>query len=331
MRLLQIAHRNGERRVCAVEGDSLRTLSGYSTVYALANAALDAATPLLEFASQHLATEHIEYEKVYNGASEWRILPVVDHPSDPARLLVSGTGLTHQRSADQRQAMHAADAKPTDSIRMYEWGVEGGRPDAGCVGTAPEWFYKGNGTILRGHGQALQVPAHADDGGEEPEIAGVYLIDRTGAPRRIGMAIGNEFSDHVLEKRNYLYLAASKLRNCAIGPELVLDFDFSDVRGEVAIERNNTVLWSRPIRSGEAAMCHSLQNLEHHHFKFEDHRRPGDLHVHFFGADAFSFGAGLKLEQGDVMRVTFEGYGRALRNPVTIDRTEHKLVSVSPA
>jgi hypothetical protein len=224
--------------------------------------------------------------------------------------------------------MHAADAKPTDSLRMYEWGVEGGRPAAGTIGTAPEWFYKGNGTLLRGHGDPLQVPAYADDGGEEPEIAGVYVIDASGAPRRVGMAIGNEFSDHVLERRNYLYLAASKLRTCAIGPELVLDADFSDVRGEVAIERGAETVWSRAVHTGEASMSHSLANLEHHHFKYEAHRRPGDLHVHYFGADAFSFGAGLALEDGDVMRVSFAGFGRALRNPVSIDRSPAQLIGV---
>jgi hypothetical protein len=282
-------------------------------------------------AGRHASTERVAYEAVYAGASEWRILPVVDHPDDPARLLVSGTGLTHRRSADQRQSMHAADAEPTDSLRMYELGVEGGKPAPGAAGHAPEWFYKGTGTLLRGHNDTLVVPSHAEDGGEEPEIAGVYLIDRHGAPRRLGMAAANEFSDHVLERRNYLYLAASKLRESAVGPELVLDPDFHDVPGEVAIERGEAVVWSRAIRTGDAAMCHSLQNLEHHHFKFDAHRRPGDLHVHYFGADAFSFGAGLTLQTGDVMRVRFEGFGRALRNPVLVDRTPARLVAVEPA
>ena len=64
-------------------------------------------------------------------------------------------------------------------------------------------------------------------------------------------------------------------------------------------------------------MCHSLSNIEHHHFKFAFHRRPGDLHIHFFGADAFSFGDGVRLEDGDTMQVRFEGFGRALRNPLS--------------
>jgi len=314
-----------------VEDDALRTLAGPRTTYALVVSALEARVPLPEWTSRHLSNELLPYSPVYQGSSDWRILPVVDHPDDAARLFVSGTGLTHQRSADQRQAMHGAGAAPTDSLRMYELGVEGGRPPTGSIGAAPEWFYKGNGTLLRGHNDTLVVPSHADDGGEEPEIAGVYLIDSSGTPRRIGMSAANEFSDHQLEQRNYLYLAASKLRQSAIGPELVLNPDFSDVRGEVAIERDGQVLWSRAIRTGEAAMCHSLRNLEHHHFKFDVHRRPGDLHVHYFGADAFSFGAGIVLRSGDVMRVQFDGFGRPLRNPIAIEQTAARLVDVSPA
>ena len=329
MRLVQLS-RGHERRLCVVDGAALLALQGHRNVYAMALAAVEAGEPLQEYATRAVTDLTLDYDAIYAGQSDWCILPVIDHPQDTARLLVSGTGLTHKRSAEQRQAMHAADDRPTDSLRMYQWGVEGGRPAPGAIGVAPEWFYKGNGTLLRGHGDALDVPAYADDGGEEPEIAGVYVIDAEGNPRRVGMAIGNEFSDHVLERRNYLYLAASKLRSCAVGPELVLNPDFSDARGEVAIEREGQTVWKRSIHSGETSMSHSLANLEHHHFKFEGHRRPGDVHVHFFGADAFSFGAGISLEAGDVMTVQFEGFGRALRNPVVIDRSTARPVEVRP-
>jgi hypothetical protein len=327
MRLVQLTH-GTDRRVCLVDEPDLFVIRGHTSIYSMALDAAESQTPLRELVERATTDERLDYDAIYDGRSEWRILPVIDHPADPARLLVTGTGLTHKRSAEQRQSMHAADAKPTDSLRMYEWGVEGGRPTAGAIGTAPEWFYKGNGTLLRGHGDSLDVPVYADDGGEEPEIAGVYVIDGNGSPRRIGMAIGNEFSDHVLERRNYLYLAASKLRTCAIGPELVVDSTFDDVPGEVSVERAGKTIWSRDVHTGEAAMSHSLANLEHHHFKFEGHRRPGDVHVHYFGADAFSFGAGIALEDGDVMRVQFDGFGRALRNPVSIDRSPARLIEV---
>jgi len=69
-------------------------------------------------------------------------------------------------------------------------------------------------------------------------------------------------------------------------------------------------------------MCHSLANMEHHHFKFAGHRQPGNVHVHFYGADALSCGDGVVLRDGDVAEVRFEGFGRALRNAI---REEAKL------
>ena len=109
---------------------------------------------------------------------------------------------------------------------------------------------------------------------------------------------------------------------------MVLDPDFHHVRGEAAIERAGSVIWSKPIQTGESVMSHSLANLEHHHFKFEAHRRPGDLHIHFFGADAFSFGEGIRLADGDIMRVGFTGFGRPLRNPVRIAAGPDRFVAV---
>ena len=329
MRLIQLINSDGERRVCLVEEARLRLIGEHSSVYALAQGALENEATLAATVNRYLTSEELDYDEIYQGRSSWRILPPIDHPDEPARCMVSGTGLTHKGSAANRQAMHAADAAPTDSMRMFQWGLEGGRPAPGQVGVSPEWFYKGPGTILRAHGEPLEVPAYAEDGGEEGELAGVYLIDAAGAPRRLGMTIGNEFSDHRFEKKNYLYLAASKLRTCAIGPELVVDPDYSSVPGEVSIERDGVTMWSKAILTGDAAMSHSLANMEHHHFKHDAHRRPGDLHIHFFGAAALSFGDGVELNDGDVMQVSFAGFGRPLRNPVRISRSEETLVGVS--
>jgi hypothetical protein len=327
MRLIQLQGTD-KRAVGIVDDRRLHLLDKCQSIFALAQFALSAEIPLVEAAELRRGTASLDYEEIYRGESVWRVLPAIDHPFDAARCLVSGTGLSHIRSASNRNAMHTAGEHVTDSMRMYQWGVEGGKPLTGRPGAAPEWFFKGNGHILRAHNEALPVPPFADDGGEEPEIAGIYIVDDAGAPRRIGMCAGNEFSDHVLEKKNYLYLAASKLRHCAIGPELVVDPDFSRVPGRVTIERHGDPVWSREIATGESVMCHSLANLEHHHFKFDQHRHPGDVHVHFFGADAFSFGEGVKLKDGDVMQVSFEGFGRPLRNLVAIAQQEHEMVVV---
>jgi hypothetical protein len=317
------------RRVALVEEPHLRLLDGCNSVYELATAAFATNIRLSEAARQRSTKDRLDYDLVYSGQSEWQLLPPVDHP-EPARCLVSGTGLTHLGSARDRQSMHSSAAEElTDSMKMFRWGVEGGRPESGKIGTAPEWFYKGTGTTLRAHGEALDVPCYAEDGGEEAEIAGVYLIAADGSPRRLGMAGGNEFSDHRFEKKNYLNLAGSKLRTCALGPELVVDPEFQSVPVEVNIERNGGIVWSTKFRTGESEMCHSLQNMEHHHFKFAAHRRPGDIHIHFFGTDSLSFGAGVQLENGDVMRIAFEGFGRPLRNPVCIDSNAPNLIQVT--
>ena len=188
-------------------------------MYELAEQALAAGRTLTALVAERVTGDGMDYAAVYAGVSPWRLLPPIDHPAEPTRCLVSGTGLTHMGSARDRQAMHTtAPEEVTDSMRMFRSGLEGGRPEPGRIGTAPEWFYKGTGTILRAHGEPLLVPSYAEDGGEEAEVAGVYLIDAEGRPRRLGMAVGNEFSDHRFERKNYLNLAGSKLRTCAWAP-----------------------------------------------------------------------------------------------------------------
>lgn len=330
MRLIQIA-RVGERRVGLVEGKRLRLVDARCPdIYSLAIQAAEGDGNLTAAVEAVIGDETLDYTPIYETNSGWRILPAFDHPADAGRCLVSGTGLTHKASAENRAAMHSSIDQPiTDSMRMYRMGLEGGSPKPGAIGVQPEWFYKGNGSILRGHGEPLSVPAYASDGGEEPEMAGVYIVSRGGEPFRVGFAIGNEFSDHRMEKQNYLYLAPSKLRACAIGPELTIgETPFDDVPGTVTIYRNGSVVWRKDIWTGEKNMSHSLANLEHHHFKYEAHRRVGDAHIHFFGADAFSFGDGIVLEAEDVMEVSFPQFGKALRNPLRVDRTAEKLAAV---
>ena len=329
-RLVQL--QNGPaRRVALVGEPHLYLLADAGSVFELADQAVRTGVSLRRLVEQKTTDERLEYDPIYAGRSPWRLRPAADHPADPAHCLVSGTGLTHLGSAINRQSMHSpAGAELNDSMKMFRLGVEQGRPPAGQVGVAPEWFHKGDGAMLRAHGEPLDVPPYAEDGGEEAEIAGVYLIGPDGRPHRIGMAAGNEFSDHQFEKRNYLNLAGSKLRTCALGPELVIDPEFDSVAGTVKIERAGNVRWSQEIRTGEREMCHSLANLEHHHFKFEGHRRPGDVHVHFFGACSLSFGAGVELAPGDVMDIAFTGFGRPLRNPLRRLEVENRLTLVHP-
>ena len=330
MRLVQL--KAGEvRRVAVVEEPKLRLLRNFDSMYALAQAAIANGGNLTSVANGHLTDESVDYDQVYEGRAQWKLLAPIDHPQEIARCLVSGTGLTHLGSARDRASMHMAkEQELTDSMKMFRWGVEGGRPGDGEIGIAPEWFHKGYGSMVRAHGEPLLVPAYAEDGGEEAEIAVAYVIGPDGRPYRVGMAQGNEFSDHRFEKKNYLNLAGSKLRTCSIGPELVIDPDFRTAPGTVTIQRSGQEFWSQSISSGEEEMSHSLRNLEHHHFKFELHRRPGDVHIHFLGAHSLSFGQGIELKDGDLMEIHFEGFGRPLRNSIEVIKKKDAAIDVIP-
>jgi hypothetical protein len=125
LRLVQLDHPTEGRRVAAVEEPDLRLLAGYPTVYHLARAAIDSGRGLADLARASLSSEALAYDPVYEGRTPWRLLPPFDHPDEPGRCLVTGTGLTHKASAENRQAMHAAtgtaagDRPPTDSMKMW--------------------------------------------------------------------------------------------------------------------------------------------------------------------------------------------------------------------
>jgi hypothetical protein len=297
------------------DGAGVGVVGSFESTYELAQAALAAAESLDAYASSRAAPAAFDYPHLLNGR---RLLPPLTHP-DPARCLVSGTGLTHYGSASTRDHMHrklAASETLSDSMQMFKWGVEGGRPSGAAPGAQPEWFYKGDGDCVVACGQPLHSPSFALDGGEEPEIVGLYLIAPDGTPQRLGFAIGNEFSDHVTERKNYLYLAHSKLRPCAIGPELRTGAPPPHMEGVSRIRRAGKVLWERPFLTGETNMCHSLANLEYHHFKYAAHRRPGDVHLHFFGTATLSCADGIQTAPGDVFEVELPDFGAPLANPL---------------
>lgn len=323
MHLVQIAHPS-QRRVAVVREPRLVLLREVESIYVLAEKALLEGCRLSDVVEELASDEDLSYDDIYDGRSDWKLLAPIDCPGEPHRLHISGTGLTHLGSARDRQAMHVPSTageqgEMTDSMRMFEWGRQGGRPAEGKIGVAPEWFYKGDGSIVQVPFGPLCIPGYAEDGGEEAEVAAIYLVDHNGNPWRIGMTTGNEFSDHVFERRNYLNLAGSKLRMCSIGPELVVDPEFDDVPGWVRIFRGGITIWEKQIRTGESNMCHSLTNLEHHHFKFDAHRQPGMVHIHFMGADCLSFGEGIRLQSGDTTEIRFADFGRPLRNTITLD------------
>lgn len=322
MLMSQIISADGKSRVVVREGEDARMVNDAKSIYALALEAVRAGTTLATVVADRGLGEAVDLDA---AARAGQLLSPVRHP-DPAHLHLTGTGLTHLGSAAARDSMHKklnseGEEALTDSMKMFRMGLEGGRPARGQAGVQPEWFYKGNGNMVVDPGKALVSPYFALDSGEEPEIAGIYLVGDDGTPYRIGFALANEFSDHVTERINYLYLAHSKLRNAAFGPEILVGDLPADVRGTSRIIRAGRTIWEKPFLSGEANMSHTIANLEHHHFKYGVFRQPGDVHVHMFGTATLSFADGVKAEPGDVFEIEAKDFGLPLRNPLKLART----------
>jgi hypothetical protein len=319
LKLLQYSD-GGRTRVARVEDkDAVLPLAGVESTYQLAMKAANERRPLEQVAAAEAVEAPVAYTELL---SEGRILPPLTHP-DPSHCLVSGTGLTHLGSAAARDAMHAKidkqDDALTDSMKMFKWGVEGGKPVGSKPGMQPEWFYKGDGRNVVGSGSPLASPDFAEDHGEEPELVGLYIIDENRRPRRLGFAIGNEFSDHITERRNYLLLAHSKLRQCGVGPMLNTGALPAHLEGVSRIRRDGAVLWQKPFLTGEANMCHTFANLEYHHFKVQTASPAGRRASAFLRHRDGEFRRQHRVQAGDEFEVDLPALGPPLVNKLLIE------------
>ncbi|HTC43578.1 MAG TPA: AraD1 family protein [Steroidobacteraceae bacterium] len=310
--LIQYRAATGLRGVATIrDGGCALTVPAVQSTRELAQRASDSRTTLTALIDAGPAGVQLDLAAV-------QLLAPIDHP-DPAHLILSGTGLTHTGSAEERDRMHRAineAPRQSDSMKMFLMGVAGGKPRGGAVGVQPEWFFKGDGSCLVAPGAPLCSPEFALDAGEEPEIAGIYLIAADGQPMRLGYALANEFSDHVTERHNYLWLAHSKLRPAALGPELLLGELPARLEGKSRILRDGQVIWEKPFLSGEANMSHAIANLEYHHFKYANFRHPGDVHVHFFGTATLSFSDDIRTREGDIFEISAPPFTLPVRNPL---------------
>ncbi len=323
-RLLQVTI-EGQSAVAASFDEGTFLVPRVATVYDLAWEAIGSGLSLADAVARRGRGEPIDPEE---ALASGLVRAPVSHP-DPAHTIVSVTGLTHLGSAESRDRMHrdlADTEKLTDTMRMFKAGLAGGKPNAGQRGVQPEWLWKGNGHSIVAPEQPIPSPDFALDHGEEPEIVGVYLIGPDRLPYRLGITLGNEFSDHVTERENALDLSHSMLRPCALGPELLVGELPADIRGMSRIRRNGEVAWEKPFLSGEENMCHSIANLEAHLFKNALFRQPGDLHLYFLGTATLSFGDGFKTQEGDVLELEAPPFRLPLRNPLQITRAEWPAV-----
>jgi len=169
MRLVQLRSSAGARQVAVVQADgsSAKTVVGVSSTYELAQEALKQGVSLPQ-----LITTMSEKGALVDYAAalkEGRVLPPIDHP-DPSHCMVTGTGLTHLGSAEGRDKMHAkvtGQTNLTDSMKMFKMGLEEGKPPPGEAGVQPEWFYKGDGTVIVAPESPFNMPAFALNGEDQ--------------------------------------------------------------------------------------------------------------------------------------------------------------------
>lgn len=317
--LAQVKKSDGNIKAAVVNGDKLNMLD--VSAYELSLEAADGGLKISDILKHHYTGEVMDYDNTINSG---KIQSPITHP-EPSKQILSGTGLTHLGSAAPRNKMHSSNTEETtkvlqktDTQKMFDLGVEGGRGTDDKPGVAPEWFYKGTGEAVNAPFSTLTMPDFSLDGGEEAEIAGIYIVSNSGKIFRVGYTLGNEFSDHVTERQNYLYLAHSKLRNCSFGPEIMIGDLPEEVTGKVILRREGALLWEQDFLSGEKHMCHSIQNLEYHHFKYDIFRKPGQLHIHFFGAAVLSCSEEVIMKHGDDITIECDIMSRPLKNRIAI-------------
>ena len=329
MNIIQFEAQDHQRAIGIIENNTVKPVNQVETVRDLALMTIKNKLSLEQQIEQlGFASKTYDYALLLDNL---QVLPPLDHP-DTAHCFVSGTGLTHLGSADTRDKMHqqnsADTVSVTDTMRIFQLGIEKGKPADGEVGAQPEWFYKGDGSIVVRPGADFPLPNFAEDGGEEPEIVGLYVIGPDSKPYRIGFAMGNEFSDHIMERRNYLYLAHSKLRFCSYGPELRTGELPKHLVGTSRLRRDGYVIWEKEFLSGEDNMCHSLTNLEYHHFKYQQFLKPGDVHIHYFGTATLSFADGMQTQVGDEFEIEMKEFGHSLKNKIAHTQPELSIGSV---
>src|SRR5687767_11890721 len=99
MRLAQYLDDRGVRAVAAWDGGSHRRVAGADSVHALALEAIAAGGTLGELVRARLGGETVDLARL---EAEGRLLVPLDHPGDPAHMLMTGIGLSHLGSAEGR-------------------------------------------------------------------------------------------------------------------------------------------------------------------------------------------------------------------------------------
>jgi len=318
MHILQFQGSKKSKQVGLVANHKIFPINTNKLFCALVIDSIELGIPFEKYLKQYDLFDPIDFSSFFKAN---RLLPLLNgFPLE--KILISGTGLTHKNSAILRTSMYAND-EATDAQKIYQSGLLVGKPTIPALGAIPEWFFKGFGSQLKTTEDHLGINAYNFFVGEEAELAVIYYIDGNCIPNSLGFCLGNELSDHGLEKKNHYYLAQSKLLECAIGPEIFIGELPEFICGNVSIVSPSEVKWQANLRTGQSRMNHSLANLEYHIFKHSVICQPKTMHVFYLGADVVSYVDNVKIDSGDEIIINMDLFNFELRNIIQMKQAEN--------
>ena len=185
-----------------VEEPHLRVLDGCIPCLSSRSRAMRIGMKLSGWCEERLTGERLDYDLIYNGRSEWRLLPPIDHPDEPAAAWSPEPG-SHiwAARATANRCMPWPTNEMTDSMKMFRWGRRRRPSGAGANRRRAGVVLQGQRRRCCGRTAAPRVPGYAEDGGEEAEIAGIYLIGPDGTPSSPGMAAAMSSRTTALRRR----------------------------------------------------------------------------------------------------------------------------------
>lgn len=206
---------------------------------------------------------------------------------------------------------HVGDALVSGFMMTHNVKADASTPDQ------PNWFVKGLGDALKLPGEPLSVPGDAVAVCEEAEVVLVYVgEEKTGRPRYVGHAFGNDVTDIGRFKRHHGHLSYAKLCDAGISPVLHVGPPPARVTGRTTIEREGSVAWSGPFTTGTDALFYDLETIMATLLAYMALHRPGRVHYVYIGADRSSFHAGHEMADGDRVTLDFASHGVVLGNPL---------------
>ena len=249
-------------------------------------------------------------------------------------MIVTGTGLTHLGSAEGRDKMHkdlADPSKLTHSMRMFKMGVSRA---AGRVRAKPARSLNGfiRATVHPSQLQRETCPARRlrSTAAKSQRSSGVYLIDDSGLLVCVGFVLGNEFSDHVTERHNYLWLAHSKLRPQALAGASGRRSARGHQRHVPSSGAACKLVWEKPVsvrRTEHGPLDHQSRGAPLQVWLVSPTRRrprPFLRHSHR------SFSDGVKTQKGDVFEIECDTFGLPLRNRLSTEKAVKARVRAPP-